>query len=152
MLQSHELPCMVFYGVAEHQKIPNYQIIRNAIQHRGLSHIVLTNNAAHPQYSGSTLAAFRENPYATLLIENNQLCSIETAQLTLLSEQLKELQLKAHLWGLTQSNASTFFLKHIFCNTVDEYPHSVHKKMPETVIERIRHHIQVLPEGSLRMA
>ncbi|CZP46356.1 hypothetical protein [Legionella pneumophila] len=147
-----ELPCMVFYGVAEHQEIPNYQEIRNAIQHMGLSHIVLTNNAAHPQYSGSTLAAFRENPYAMLLIENNQLCSIETAQIMQLSEQLKELQLKAHFWGLTQSNASTFFLKHIFCSTMDEYPHSVHKKMPGTAIERISPHIQVLPEASLRMA
>lgn len=146
-----ELPCMVFYGVSEHQELPHYLKVGNAIQRRGLSHIILTNNAAHPQFSGSTLAAFRDNPYATLLIENNQLGSIEIAQLTQLSEQLNQLQSKAPLWGLTESNASTFFLKHIFCNSMDEYPYSVPTKMPEPGIERIKHRIHV-PEGSLRMA
>jgi len=35
----------------------------------GIKEVVLSNNAAHPQYSGITLSAYKDNPYATLISE-----------------------------------------------------------------------------------
>lgn len=143
MLTSEErqddTPCMVFYGTAAHHQLPNEQLICAKIQTIGLSHIILTNNAAHPQFSGSALLAFRINPYTALLQEPNQYSDEEHILAHQLSDKLNNLQDKAHSMGFTQDNSSLFFLKHIYCSTTDVYPLGKKQERPNASVTLLRH-------------
>jgi len=120
--QQNDLPCMVMYGSS---MPPSAYLIEPTLEKMlsmGIKEVILSNNAAHPQYSGITLSSHRDNPYATLISEQRDLLSIHeitiAQQRASLLIQMKQLAAKT---GCTSNNPTLFLLKHIFCNTVNAY-------------------------------
>lgn len=103
-------PCMVMYGIT------SYDRAENLLSER-IKEIILSNNAAHPQYSGAILSAYRDNPYEILIKDHHEL--LTSQELDIANKRMKlliERKDQAHQWGCTLDNPSLFFLKHIYCH------------------------------------
>ena len=112
-----EEPCIVMYGSSV-----THNIGINEILSVGIKEIILSNNAAHPQYSGVILSAFRDNPFKALMDEcREQISPLNIEVVTSLSLHLIRMKKLAEKIGCTVNNQSLFLLKHIFCNTINAY-------------------------------
>ncbi|WP_173238696.1 hypothetical protein [Legionella antarctica] len=131
--QQNDQPCMVMYGSS--MPLATYLIEHTLkkIISMGIKEVILSNNAAHPQYSGITLSAYRDNPYATLISQQRDSLTIHeisiAQQRASLLIRMKQLADKT---GCTSNNPTLFILKHIFCNTVNAYKKSVSIKLFNT--------------------
>ncbi|MBA2711690.1 MAG: hypothetical protein H0U57_14015 [Tatlockia sp.] len=67
--------------------------------------LILANTAIHPQYSGKKLESYRDNPFQTILLKNNQPVI-----------DLEEMKNFASYNGCSKQNPSTFFLKHVYAS------------------------------------
>ncbi len=120
--QQNDEPCMVMFGSSK----PHYSyFIDHTIEKiisMGIKEVILSNNAAHPQYSGITLSSYRDNPYEILISEHRNSLSIHeiniAEQRASLLIQMKKLADKT---GCTSTNPTLFLLKHIFCSTLNAY-------------------------------
>jgi hypothetical protein len=75
--------------------------------------LILANTAIHPQYSGKLLEQFRDNPFHAIQSDGN---------IPVLSKQeieLTDMQQFAQTIGCSKQNPTTFFLKHIYANTIN---------------------------------
>lgn len=115
-------PCMVMYGssTANHGCVG--ESLLSDMLSTGFKEIILFNNAAHPQYSGTTLKTYSYDPFIALLEEREaQLLPLEKDRIKNLSCNLIKLKQRAEKHGCTANNRALFLLKHIFCNTCDSY-------------------------------
>lgn len=125
-----EQPCMVMYGCSQPRTPYLIEHTLETMLSMGIKEVILSNNAAHPQYSGTTLSAYRYNPYATLIAEQGESLltdkhSIAEQRASLLI-QMKKLADHA---GCTSNNPTLFLLKHIFSNTVNAYKNPMPVKL-----------------------
>lgn len=133
-------PCMVMYGSSK----PPTPYLENTIQNMlsmGIKEVILSNNAAHPQYSGKTLSSYRDNPYITIISEQSE--SLSSQELIIAKKRadlLIRLKKFAHKAGCTNQNPTLFLLKHIFCNTINAYT----KQVPR---ERFKRSVHLSPKG-----
>lgn len=111
-------PCMVMYG----SSMSPSDFTLDKLIAMGIKEVILSNNAAHPQYSGVTLSAYKDNPYATLMAEERDSLSIQQrTRVQHRASVLVQLKQVADKTGCSSNNPSLFLLKHIFCNTVNHY-------------------------------
>lgn len=109
-------PCMVVSGEVYDNPLENIESSRDYI-YRVLSEsplkLILANTAIHPQYSGKLLEQFRDNPFHAIHSDGNK---------PALSKQeinLACMQQFAQTMGCSKQNPTTFFLKHIYANTIN---------------------------------
>ncbi|MBA2651054.1 MAG: hypothetical protein H0U73_02095 [Tatlockia sp.] len=75
--------------------------------------LILANTAIHPQYSGKCLEAFKDNPFNTILLDSKLVCSEKWG------ENLALMQSFALNAGCSQQTPTTFFLRHVYANIID---------------------------------
>ncbi|KTC83725.1 hypothetical protein Lbru_1694 [Legionella brunensis] len=115
-------PCMVMYGGCHTTDNFFKKSFLSKLLTIGVKEVLLSNNAAHPQYSGATLKQFRDNPFQVLVNEyHHEFSSFETCLAQNLSNELIKKKALANALGCTAENQSFFLLKHIFCDTLDSY-------------------------------
>ncbi|WP_131777788.1 hypothetical protein [Legionella fairfieldensis] len=116
--QTINTPCLVMYGTSS----LCLDRLLTTLSTSGVEAIILSNNASHPQYSGSTLAAYRYDPY-TMLLQNepNALSLVEVNLLNQLSRALLTRKQQADDLGCSLNNQELFLLKHIFCDALSDY-------------------------------
>lgn len=121
-LPQKETPCLVLYGISRPVQKVDVDALIDRLTFVGIEQLVLSNNAAHPQYSGVALQDYRDNPYETLLNAHNDTL-IEAERHIALKRALQINQHKqlAKTLGCTSLDSSLFFLKHIFCSTFESY-------------------------------
>lgn len=115
-------PCMVMYGSHVYEQEISVQDKIEKMRSLGIKKVILSNNAAHPQYSGSTLSTYRYNHYTTLDSEQGHSLSIK--ELTIVQKRsalLIKMKQLAQKTGCSYENQSLFLLKHIYCHTVHAY-------------------------------
>lgn len=112
-------PCVVMYGSCESDESTLKRFLSI-----GLKEVILANNAFHPQYSGTTLAAYSYDPFETLVQNYKNQLSYETCILNHLSTQLLQKKKQAEKIGCCINNKKLFLLKHIYCNTLKFYNNS----------------------------
>ena len=128
LLEESTTPCVVFYGGCVAKDLFFKEEIIDKLLSMGMKDIVLCNNAAHPQYSGATLSGFSIDPYQALIAEKREyLSSFEIEAAQNLSRQISPLKKLAEYKGCTIVNQSLFFLKHIFCDTMENH---INSQMP----------------------
>lgn len=114
---AHDEPCMVMYGSRK-----SHSATVNDIQEQlltiGIKEVILSNNAAHPQYSGKTLSAYRDNHYETLIAKRTPLSVHQLATIKKRANHLAHLKHKATILGCTNDNPQLFVLQHIYCSTI----------------------------------
>lgn len=131
--QQNDQPCMVMYGSS---MPPSDYLIEHTLEKiisMGIKEVILSNNAAHPQYSGVTLSSYRDNPYTTLISEQRE--SLSIPEITIVQQRaslLIQMKQLADKTGCTSNNPTLFLLKHIFCNTVNAYKTPVPIKLFNT--------------------
>ncbi|MGQ3892069.1 hypothetical protein [Legionella sp. CNM-4043-24] len=74
--------------------------------------LILANTSIHPQYSGKKLEAFRDNPFHSILSD----CGKPRASKQ--ENELIAMQNYAMASGCSKQNPSTYFLKHVYANTI----------------------------------
>ncbi|WP_203249927.1 hypothetical protein [Cysteiniphilum marinum] len=79
----------------------------------GLYNIFLACMAAHPQYTGSTLSLYKDNPF--LNIEN------KLKDLYIMSHELARMRSISEEYGCNLDNQSLFLVKHIYCDTSSNF-------------------------------
>ena len=106
-------PCIVVAGEMHynHETIDSY--IRRLLIENPLK-IILANTASHPQYSGKRLEALRDDPFALIKTDDNQI-NIDRHVNELLN--MKRYALDA---GCSKQNPSIFFLRHIYANKIKD--------------------------------
>lgn len=115
-------PCMVMYGGCHASDSTVEQSFLATLLQIGVKEVLLSNNAAHPQYSGATLRPYRDNPFEVLLQDHREtFSSFEACIAKRLSDELMLKKSLAHTLGCTAENQRFFLLKHIFCDTLDAY-------------------------------
>lgn len=124
--QPNDQPCIVMYGSSKAKPSDLTESTLKKICSMGIKEVILSNNAAHPQYSGIKLSAYRDNPYKTLISEKSDSLSVHertiAEQRASLLSQMKQLADKK---GCTSDNPTLFLLKHIFCNKLGAYENIV---------------------------
>lgn len=111
-------PCFVIRAETE-QALADHHAVRsmaNLIEERSLSKIILNYMAAHPQYSGKNLAAWKENPF--------QFLSISPAYYQLFLRRIMAAKQAGKNTGCYIGNRSFFFIQHIF---LDTYQHQLNE-------------------------
>lgn len=88
----------------------NQESIMNKFSHYGIEKILLSNLAAHPQFSGHKLAELNHNPFCGV-IDNNP--AIEN-----LDRERKKMTEFAENLGCTKDNPSLFLAKHIYSSSL----------------------------------
>ncbi len=115
-------PCVVMYGACLTTNVFFRETFQSELISLGLKHIILSNNAAHPQYSGETLKHFKDDPFLALLDEEpHKLSKIDTLLIKNLSKELSQMKQLAEKIGCTINNQGLFLLKHIYCNQINAY-------------------------------
>lgn len=76
--------------------------------------ILLSNEAAHPQYPGKRLQNKKSNPFHKLVIDDVKLLT----KIQHLNCHFIKMQKMAEILGCSQSNPSLLFIEHIFCSTL----------------------------------
>ena len=116
-------PGIVLYGECFNDNGFCMDKIQSDLFSRGLKQIVLSNNAAHPQYCGETLKQFSDNPFQALLTDalQQQRSLADTQSLSDLSSELDQMKKLARSIGCTIDNQKLFLLKHIFCDRLSNY-------------------------------
>ena len=114
-LQEH---CMVVFGVVQHDvvlddSLTNY--VRHVLSETPLK-LILANTASHPQYSGKRLEEFKHNPYLLITTTTDLECEFKIIH----AEKLLSMQLFAEHNGCSKTNPSTFLLKHVYANKVND--------------------------------
>lgn len=106
--------CFVLHGISSYRS-SEAEKYDDAFECNGLSNIIMSNMATHPQYSGKKLQGIKQNPFLPL-----NTCSDRTV--TNYANELEEefLRMKAlgERIGCTESNPSLFFIRHIFVDTL----------------------------------
>ena len=102
-------PCFVIDAETEQPLVSDDHILKfiQAIEQRRLSRIILGYMAAHPQYSGKNLTAWRENPFQRA----------DMIAHPILSKRFKTDRKIGIATGCYLYNKSFFFIRHIFCDT-----------------------------------
>ena len=115
-------PCVVMYGECVTTNVFFKEILQCELMALGIRQIILSNNAAHPQYSGETLKHFKDDPFRTLLDEEqNELPQADIPLIENLSNELKQMKKLAENIGCTINNQGLFLLKHIYCHQINAY-------------------------------
>lgn len=114
---AYDEPCMVMYGSRKSRSV-TLKGIQEQLLSIGIKEIILSNNAAHPQYSGKTLSAYRNNHYETLISEQTPLSIQQRATIQKRAHHLAHLKQKANILGCTNDNPKLFVLQHIYCSTI----------------------------------
>ncbi|KTD56226.1 hypothetical protein [Legionella shakespearei] len=114
---AHDEPCMVMYGSRKSHNT-GIKNIQKQLLLIGIKEVILSNNAAHPQYSGKTLSSYRENHYATLISERTSLSVQQLAIIQKRANHLAHLKHRANILGCTSDNPALFVLQHIYCSTI----------------------------------
>lgn len=140
-------PCIVMYGSCWTRKAFCEEFFLSSItKSGGVKNIILANNAAHPQYSGEKLKAFREDPFQALIQEQpNQLPLFERNLARKLSFELTQKKLFADDNGCTINNQGLFFIKHIFCNTISAYTDIIFSRSVNFKVHSKTNHINISP-------
>lgn len=100
---------MVVSGIMNKQNETTYEYIHRIIEDP--VKLILANTANHPQYSGKKLEEFRQNPY--ILIDPGK------PTINNYSEAFSVMKQYAVNEGCSKENQSTFFLKHIYANNLN---------------------------------
>lgn len=107
--------CMVVSGETHDIADDAPEPVKNYI-HRLLSEtplkLILANTAIHPQYSGKRLEALQDNPFRDMLSDSKQAFVSKRAKELVLMQQF------AFNSGCSRQNPTTFFLKHVYANTI----------------------------------
>jgi hypothetical protein len=119
-------PCMVMYGSRKSHSAA-LKDIQEQLLSIGIKEVILSNNAAHPQYSGKTLSAYRDNHYETLISERTRLSVQQLATIQKRAHHLAHLKIKANILGCTSDNPKLFVLQHIYCSTIKKNTHQTIK-------------------------
>ena len=115
-------PCVVMYGECVTTNVFFKETFQSELISLGLKHIILSNNAAHPQYSGETLKHFKDDPFRALIDEEpNELSQVDILLIENLSNELSQMKQLAEEIGCTIKNQGLFLLKHIYCNQINAY-------------------------------
>lgn len=87
---------------------------KNRFTQTGLNLIIMANMAQHPQYSGSKLYSVKNNPFNELKLnaEEEKIAYNEKQSLM----RMKDIALQK---GCCQENPSLFFIKHIYCDILN---------------------------------
>lgn len=111
-------PCFVIRAETEQPLTDHLAIhkIAKRIEENSLSKIILNYMAAHPQYSGKNLAAWKENPF--------QFLSISPAYHQLFLKRIITAKQAGIKTGCYIGNRSFFFIRHIF---IDSYQHQLNE-------------------------
>ncbi len=91
-------------------ELENIDSYKKSIINTGLYNIVLANVAAHPQFSGTSLNAFKADPYSNLSF---QLTDEQSKIIASFRQELFSFRSKASLIGCTKDNPVLFFLGHV---------------------------------------
>ncbi len=103
-------PCFVVEGITQNiYWVSPYNFIER-FNNIGVEEIIMSNMAAHPQYSGERLTLYKDNPFIKQdrLIQNNNMWTM--------LQNMKQLAL---INGCCKINKSLFFIQHIFCDTIE---------------------------------
>ncbi|MDP1573803.1 MAG: hypothetical protein Q8L78_02550 [Coxiellaceae bacterium] len=102
-------PCFVIEAETELSLITENDLLKmiEKIEQRRLSRVILSYMAAHPQYSGKNLFAWRENPFLRADLIGHPI----------LSKRFKTDRKLGISTGCYLYNKSFFFIRHIFCDT-----------------------------------
>ncbi|KTD24075.1 hypothetical protein [Legionella maceachernii] len=101
--------CLVVSGeMLENNPDTSYLSISREILKKNPLRLILANTAAHPQYAGTRLQAFRDNPFILLSPEEKGYHE----------ESLLEMQRFAIQEGCSKINPTVFYLKHIYASQV----------------------------------
>lgn len=111
-------PCFVIRAETEQALTDHHAVctIANLIEEKSLSNIILNYMAAHPQYSGKNLDAWKENPF--------HLLSISHAYHQLFLKRIMTAKQAGIKMGCYIGNRSFFFIQHIF---IDSYQHQLNE-------------------------
>lgn len=136
-----EMPCIIiqgstFYSVTTTSVESQKQFIRRFMK-IGLAKVLLSYMAVHPQFSGKKLASLSIDPFnefqkqhesqtAFMSVKNNESNLAASSNLlqaiadaNILSDELNKMKKSALQIGSCSDNASLFFVKHIFCDTLN---------------------------------
>ncbi|CAN5218617.1 hypothetical protein BH10PSE19_BH10PSE19_02870 [soil metagenome] len=155
--ESLETPCLIIHGVSIYKDITEIDSKANftkRLMNTGLSNVILSNMAYHPQYSGKKLRHLSFNPFIDLLKEKfeqpviQKICNGDNFSYQVLNEEIRlikalEMELLsmkqfAEENGCSESNKSLFFIRHIFCGTPTSQLYMVKKysEFYQTVVKR----------------
>ncbi len=111
--ETYSQACLVIYGETAQS---NFKLIEkekhyiNRLNKLGLETVILTNMAAHPQYSGSTLLHYQQNPFLALKKQDvtTKNMGAELHQMLVLSEKS----------GCCREKSSLLMVNHFCCDTI----------------------------------
>jgi len=117
--------CFVIKGVSigKNREFDSHeQCIKRFVQ-TGLKNAIMANKAMHPQYSGKKLHQYRYNPFGRVDTSNNLSEGIR-AQFMAMKKMAIDI-------GFCKENPSTFFIRHVYCDTpahqLAQYPEIINE-------------------------
>ena len=94
-------------------KVKSKSVFESMVQFYGVNKMILSNMAQHPQYTGSKLAAFADNPF----LEINE-ALIGAKELEQINAELEENKIFAVTQGCSMEDRSFLFIRHIYAENL----------------------------------
>ncbi len=116
---------IVVSGIMNKQNETTYEYIHRVM--KDPIKLILANTANHPQYSGKKLEEFRQNPYVLIDPEKPSVNNYSEAFSLMKHYALNE--------GCSKENQSTFFLKHIYANNLNNEINRLYDIYPGYIID-----------------
>ena len=119
--------CIVFKASTnlEYNTIQNLDQYLSEYFGYSIKDALILNAAAHPQYTGETLASVNQNPYETVAVTNFYLLEL-VKKMNL--ELVRNMQL-AYTQGFSKNNRKILVIKHIYCNLICNETRAMPKKI-----------------------
>jgi len=102
--------------------IPSKEQYIKSFKEEGIRKIIFANMAIHPQYTGKKLSLYKDNPYLDLLKEKINQDSMFGKQIKLLADlhqSQQKMKMYAEQLGCGKQNPSFLYIRHIFCDTLN---------------------------------
>lgn len=116
--------CFVIRAETEHALTDLHAVrnIANLIEERSLSKIILNYMAAHPQYSGKNLAAWKEDPFQSL--------TISPVYYPVFQRRIMAAKQAGIKTGCYIGNRAFFFIQHIFLDSLQHQLSEIRNASP----------------------
>lgn len=119
--------CVIFKGIVKNEKYSSSylnSLIINSFKKHGLEKIILANMAAHPQYPGKKLDAYKYNPYQNYQGNSHNILD----KVHLLEQRFLLMQRFSHTIGCSKENPGLFLLKHVYFDSIEKYLNHLSKQ------------------------